>query len=233
MKQTNVSNHYLGTKGEVYFKSGFGTENQFGRLYQSQFFRPYCNESKVLLDFGCADGLFLRNLPALRRIGVEANPVAREKCRKLSDIEQCPIELHASLEEVKSLSADVVISNHCLEHVLNPYESILEIKRILKKGGIFVVMIPFDDWRKSGYFEWSPHDIDNHLYTWSPKNIGNLITEAGLKVEFSRICKRAWSPKLFWIYHRLGQRFFELSCFILSFMKQRREVFSVARKETS
>lgn len=202
----------------------------FGRVYQSQYFRPFCNNDLVLLDFGSADGLFLRKLPALKRIGVEPNPVAREQCRQLCENESCPIELHERFATVKSNTVDIVISNHSLEHVPNPIENIEHIKRVFKQGGIFLIVVPFDDWRNKRHRKWVPGDKDNHLYTWSPMNLGNLLTEAGLEVEFSCIYSNAWSPKFFWVYHLMGKRFFRFVCYFFSRFKNRREVFCKAKK---
>lgn len=75
----NISKHYLDDRGRNYFQKGFGPDKAAGRLLQAEYFLPFCREELVLLDFGCADGLFLRNLPAKRRIGVEAIAEARER----------------------------------------------------------------------------------------------------------------------------------------------------------
>src|SRR5208337_1673891 len=179
----NVSPHYLGTRGRNYFQEGFGPEKLEGRLLQAEYFRPFCSDDLVVLDFGCADGLFLRNLPAKRRIGVEANAAALDHSRESCRQEGCSIELYATLEEVEEASVDVLISNHCLEHVPNPLGALLGMLKVLKPGGRLVLMVPFDDWRDAKYREWQPGDRDNHLYTWSPMNIGNLLVEAGLVVD--------------------------------------------------
>jgi len=161
----NVSNHYLGTRGWKYFQKGFGPDKHLGRLLQSEYFRPFCGDDLVLLDFGCADGLFLRNLPARRRIGVEVNADALNRCQEISQQEGCSIELHSTLEEVEESSVDVLISNQCLEHVPNPFGALLEMLEVLKPGGRLLLMLPFDDWRNPEHPEWRPGDHHNHLYT--------------------------------------------------------------------
>lgn len=37
---------------------------------------------------------------------------------------------------------DIVIASHIIEHVVNPDQLILEAKRVLKKGGLFIVATP-------------------------------------------------------------------------------------------
>ena len=226
----NMSQHYLGERGESYFSIKFGSDMEFGRIFQSRYFLPYCREDWVLLDFGCADGLFLRNLPAREKIGVEVNPAARERCTQVGMRSADQIELHKSLISVESHRVDVVISNHCLEHVLAPFDTLKEILRILKPNGMFVVMVPFDDYRSKKNKTWKSRDLDNHLYTWSPMNLGNLLKEVGFAVERIDIHTRAWSPKLFWLHRVFGESIFRLSCYLLGAYKGRHEVFGIGRK---
>ncbi len=232
MPQTypHSSPHYLGEQGEAYFGSKFGSNMDFGRLFQSHFFRPYCSEELTLLDFGCANGLFLRNLPARERIGVEVNPHARQSCEQLSKCSKESIELHSNLETVESNRVDLVISNHCLEHTLHPFSVLKEMLRVLKPGGSIALILPFDDYRNHNNKSWRPKDKDNHLYTWSPMNIGNLLQEAGFEVEQIDIHTRAWSPKLFGVHRVFGHLMFRLSCYLLGAYQSRREVFGRAKK---
>jgi SAM-dependent methyltransferase len=226
----NISPHYLGTRGQNYFQEGFGPEKHDGRLLQAEYFLPFCGDDLVVLDFGCADGLFLRNLPAKRRIGVEVNASARERCQEVCRQEGCSIELHPSLEEVEEASVDVLISNHCLEHVPNPFGALLGMFKVLKQGGRLVLMLPFDDWRDPKYREWRPVDSDNHLYTWSPMNIGNLLADAGFAVDWAKLIKSAWSPKFMRFRSFLPRPVFNGICRAFALIRQRRQVFCLAHK---
>lgn len=230
-KKLKISNHYLGDAGKDYFAKGFKKETQPGRLFQSEYFKPYCNDRLTLLDFGCANGLFLRNLPAKKRIGVEANPAARLKCVEESCKDGNSIELHETLSTIESNIVDIAISNHCLEHVPNPFENLEELYRVLKKDGLFVLIVPFDDWRNSDNKKWKPADHNHHLYTWCPMNIGNLVAEAKFNVLETKICTQAWSPKIFWVQRLFGNRAFRLACYLLSVLINRREIFLLAKKD--
>lgn len=226
-----VSKHYLGEQGKIWFRTGFGKFGEtlkFGRVFQTRYFRPFCSKDLVLLDFGCADGLFLRILPAKRRIGVEVIHEALESCRKLCEETEIPIDLHESLETVADDSVDVVISNHCLEHVPSPIHVLGQIRRVLKSGGIFVIVVPFDDFRSKGSRRWRPGSRSNHLFTWTPMNLGNLVTEAGFEVKECSICTTAWSSKFYWIHDLFGLTAFKTACFLFSILRNRREVFCIA-----
>jgi SAM-dependent methyltransferase len=226
-----ASNHYLAQAGEHYFRTKFGSDMEDGRIFQSRYFLPFCNDQIKLLDFGCADGAFLRHLPAQEKIGVEANPAARATCQKICDASRKRIQLHDSLETIQSNYVDVVISNHCLEHVLDPYHVMTNIWRVLKPKGLFALMVPFDDYRSSKNKTWVADDLDYHLYTWSPMNLGNLLSESGFKVQRISLHTRAWSPKMLWINRLFGEQIFKISCYILGYYKSRREVFAVSTKE--
>lgn len=220
-----VSKYYLGEQGRSYFYHRFVESMTFGRIFQTRYFRPFCSENAVLLDFGCSDGLFLRNLPAHRRIGVDGSPYALEECTRHCQEIGIPIELHESLDTVVEDSIDVVISNHTLEHLINPVAIPRQMRRVLRPGGTLVLVTPFDDFRSSRNLRWQPCDKDHHLFTWSPLNLGNLVTEVGFEVEECRIYTTAWSPKFFWIHKLFGLIAFKTACFLFSILRNRREVF--------
>ena len=229
-KKLRISSHYLGESGKMYFEGGFKKESEPGRLFQARHFQPYCDEGLDLLDFGCADGFFLRALPARRRIGIEVNPAARQRCEELCREENTSIELHETLSSVENEAVDIIISNHCLEHVPNPIENLEQMRRCLRPQGDLLLVVPFDDWRNNKHKNWRAGDTDFHLYTWSPMNLGNLVCDAGFHVITSNICSQAWSPKILWIQTYMGDFFFKIACRLLSEIRNRREVFLAAKK---
>lgn len=173
-----TSAHYIGERGKEYFSGRFDERQSFGRRYQSRYFVPHCSPDKVLLDYGCGDGTILRQLPAVRKFGVEVNPLCRNKIHQLNEDLPCPITVFESIETIDDDSVDVAISNHCMEHVPHPFTVLSELKRVLAPGRRLVLVTPFDDWRQKGKSSWTPGDKDNHLYTWNPMNLGNLLFEA-------------------------------------------------------
>ena len=224
------SSHYLGEKGGKYFEERFNDQQTFGISYQSRYFTSFCNSDSVLLDFGCGDGTMLRLLPAAKKFGVEINPHCHKKIHELNHGLSNPINIFDSIYLIGDNSVDVVISNHCIEHIPNPFEALCQIKRVLVPGGKFVMVTPFDDWRQKGYNNWKRGDRHNHLYTWSPMNIGNLLSEAGFDVHDVRLSTFAWSPKLFWIHRLFGEFPFRMACHLLSRLIHRREIYSLASK---
>lgn len=230
--QEKPSEFYRGDSGAEYFKTHFDDRLTFGRRYQGHhYFLPYCRSDLTVLDFGCGDGTMLRSLPAKRKLGVEVNEACQQRIRALNAQEAVAIELYDDLAKVPEGIADVAISNHCLEHVPLPLVTLKALRRVVVPGGQLVLVTPFDDWRRPGHRSWSSDDIDRHLHTWSPRNLGNLVSEGGFKVLEVRICTFAWSRKIFWIHRLLGDRAFRFACFLLGWYKSSREVFLVANRD--
>lgn len=151
-------------------------------------FRGATQPNDTVIDFGCGPGALLDLLPGRRKIGVEVNAQARAQAQQRGH------ETYSSSVELPSETADVVISNHALEHTIHPHAELLELHRALKSGGRFYLWLPMDDWRAQR----SPTrglDKDHHLYTWTPRLIGNLLAETGFHVEAAEVVTDAWPPR--------------------------------------
>jgi SAM-dependent methyltransferase len=183
-------------------------------------FKRYVKPTDVLLDFGCAGGNLLAGLSAARRIGVEINDRARAAA-----VERFGIEAYRSLAEVEPGIVDVAITNHTLEHLASPYDALLQIKPTLKPGGKLVIIVPIDDWRAQK--RWRPGDINRHLFTWTPLNLGNLLDEAGYVVDEQRIIRRT-VMRGFEIYARLPQPLFTFVRWFYSVVRHRQHLLMVA-----
>jgi len=102
------------------------------------------NEIKNFLDIGCGEGFCLleANNRGWNAYGVDITDNRISQAKK-DDIEF----FNSNLLECKFPDDffDVVYMDSVLEHVINPYEYLSEIKRILKKGGILYLGIPNED----------------------------------------------------------------------------------------
>ena len=225
-----IRDSYVGDSGKEYFNEKFDGRMTVGRQFQSDYFRPFCNKEKVLVDFGCGDGTILRSLPATQKIGVEINPACHEKIERLNRSVDVPIQVHSDLAQVDDEIADVVTSNHCLEHVPSPLETLKEVSRILKPGGTFVLVVPFDDWRNRQNRTWVENDEDQHLFTWCPRSLGNIVLRAGFEIQSCRVSSQAWSPRIFWVDRIFGRKMFKIACRLYSQVTHRRELVCVGNK---
>jgi SAM-dependent methyltransferase len=161
-------------------------------------------------------------LPGAHKIGVEVNELAREKARERG------IETHASADDLPDETADAVISNHALEHTLHPLAELRELHRALKPGGTLILWLPLDDWRSQQRLY--PEDPDNHLYTWTPRLLGNLLREADFDLRTVRAETSAWRHNYVRLSRSLPPRVYRALTFLTAVALRRRQLCAVARK---
>jgi SAM-dependent methyltransferase len=176
---------------------------------------PYVQPTDTVIDFGAAGGAMLASLPGAVKIGVEINDVARAAAAR-----DFGLDMRKALDEVPDETADVIVSNHTLEHLSSPFDALRQLRPKLKPEGRLVLVLPIDDWRARDSRTWRPDDINRHFYTWTPMNLGNLLDEAGFEPRELRIIHRTtmrftdrvmWLPdwafdKLAWSWSHLRHR---------------------------
>lgn len=192
-----VSNHY----DQKYF-DWHSSLGDFGGWANKTKFHDYIKPHHAVLDFGCGGGELLANLQCAKRFGVEVNPSAVEVARRNG------LEVFGSVAEAPDECADVVISNHALEHTLHPLKELRALRAKLRTDGRVIFVVPCE----SISYRYVPNDINHHLYTWSPMCIGNLFTEAGFHVIESKPYIHKWPPKYRLLAAVLGRSLFECAC---------------------
>jgi SAM-dependent methyltransferase len=217
------SERYLGLSGEEYFAWQSAKQDVGGRI-EARKFLPYVKLSDTVLDFGCGGGFTLSNIPCARRIGVEINPAARAVAQRKG------LECYSELDAVPDQTADVVISNHALEHVPYPIAALREMVRVLKSSGLLVLVLPLDDWRTQPFYDSS--DINHHLYTWTPLLIGNALSEGGFQADSIqvRVLTHAWFPGYDRAFRTLPAWLFDFGCRMYSALRKRRQLLALAHK---
>ena len=147
-------------------------------------FSSFIASSDRVLDFGCGGGFILRNLVCRHRMGIEINSEARNEALKNG------VEVFPSIAVTPDASADVLISHHAIEHVDNPLETLSRIRRKIVPGGRAIFVVPCE----SILCAYRPNDINQHLYTWSPMCLGNLLSSAGYTVDRVEPLLSRWPP---------------------------------------
>jgi len=175
---------------------------QFGGWANRTKFADRLAPTDTVLDFGCSSGHLLAQLSCARRIGVEVNPAAIAEAKDRLDA------VYTDVAEVPAESVDKIISNHALEHVAHPLTELQKLYRVLKPGGTIILVVPCETVACS----YVPDDINAHLYSWSPSNLGNLLTKAGFKVESATPYAHKWPPHSYLRYARFGRGVFDLVC---------------------
>lgn len=219
--------YYSGESGEKYSKYiGQDKLSHLGHFLQSKFFLSKLNSKMNVLDFGCGNGALAKIIePHVKSIeGIEVNDYPRELAKSNNNL-----IVYSSIEEVKKnlKKYSAIISNHVLEHVPNPIDTLAELKDLLEPNGILVFMLPIDDFRSPGNQSWNPGNLDRHLHTWTPLLIGNTFENAGYMPIKIQVISYAWSERFFF----LGDTFLQaLVCRILAIFLKSRQLFVVAKK---
>ena len=189
----HYSDQYFGWQASI---------GEFGGWANQSKFTKYLSKDSKVLDFGCGGGFLLKNLRCGLKVGVEVNPAAADAANKNG------IEVFSRVEDVPNDYVDVIISNHALEHTLQPLEELKYLYKKLQLGGRIVFVVPCE----SISCRYEPNDINHHLYTWSPMCLGNLFAEAGFAVVESKAYIHKWPPKYRLIAKVCGRTLFELAC---------------------
>lgn len=147
-----------------------------------------------LLDVGCGGGKYLRSMRALgwEPEGVEFNRSAVETCRA-AGLKVFQGEL--SEAGFPDGHFDVVTARHVIEHIPAPVDFVTEIHRILKPGGLMVLMTPNSRALGRGWFgvHWFANDIPRHLVLFSPENLARLAGRAGFE---PAVVRTSSTPKI-------------------------------------
>jgi SAM-dependent methyltransferase len=110
--------------------------------------------------------------------GFDLSPFAREFCRRKG------IRVFDSMADVPGAEYQYVLSSHVLEHVDTPLDSVKEMRRVCRPGGVLLLVVPWERHRPSTF----DPDRDAHLYTWNFRTLNNLVLRAGgLKIEDNRV----------------------------------------------
>lgn len=149
-----------GTPREVY-THGYGGRarewmSQRRAAEAADFFLPHLRPGMRVLDCGCGPGSITVDLAALvapgEVIGIDVEPSQLEAARALAadrGVENVQFEV-ASIYGLPfpAASFDAVFAHTVVEHLAQPQRAFMEVRRILKPGGIFGVRDPdYSTWR--------------------------------------------------------------------------------------
>ena len=150
---------------------------------------PIFSAPGKFLDVGCGSGAYLNKMRASgwETFGVEVSQAAAETGQKLKLNIFNGTLTEAAFPEA---SFDYIRLNHSLEHILDPNETIAEIRRILKPSGKLMIGVPniasatfriFDLW-------WYYLAPPIHIFHYTPATLSLLLEKHGLipeRVEYN------------------------------------------------
>lgn len=179
--------------------------NLLQRLWHNSRFREVGKiiepKGGIILDIGSADGVFTRlilnkskadkviGIDALKRSVAWANKHWKNYKRMRFQVGD------AHNLKFKDGYFDAVFVLEVLEHVFNPTRVLKEIKRVLKRGGYVVILVPSDSllfravWLFLRKFWWAKIWEDTHIQSFKENSLLKLVRRTGYKVE---VDKKFW-----------------------------------------
>ncbi len=144
---------------------------------------PYHGDGNIL-DVGCGNGGWLSRLKnaGWKTKGVEIDGPAAQAANEAGIPVFCGTLIDAIFPDN---SFDVVRLHYVFEHLINPKETLDEIKRILKPDGICLIRIPNIGSAMFKLFKenWFALDIPRHVFHYTPATFSKLAEQHGLKVK--------------------------------------------------
>jgi ubiquinone/menaquinone biosynthesis C-methylase UbiE len=152
-----------------------------------------------VLDIGCADGMFskviLDSTEASSLIGMDVIKTSIDWAKKHWKKNGKMKFMVGDAQELKfkSNEFDAVYIMEVLEHVEDPLKVLLEVKRVLKKNGFGVFLVPSDNnlfkivwWLWITFYPRGWVWKDTHIQTYRGNFLPTLCKKAGFRVEVDK-----------------------------------------------
>ena len=179
MRETDVSES-LEHLEDIYqrrFGECVAYRNRVWRILTEAFFNRWVPADAAVLDLGCGYGEFINNVAAARKLGMDANPRARDYLDAEVELLDQDCSQTWPLPED---SLDVVFTSNFFEHLpTRPAleETLAEAHRCLRSGGRLVALGPNIKYLGGAYW-----DFWDHYLPLTEASLAEVIEIAGLTV---------------------------------------------------
>ena len=136
---------------------------------------------RTLLDFGCGTGGFLLEArdAGLTPFGIElSRPTAEYVTRQFA----IPVD-QAPADAVRTAGGlfDIIVSTQVFEHLVDPVETLCELRACLKPGGLLYIEVPnLNDTRKR--LRRGCHMDDSHLFYFTAPSMTGMLRKNGFDI---------------------------------------------------
>lgn len=150
-----------------------------------------------LMDFGCGRKPYENLFTVSEYIGIDIKDTGHN--HKLSKVD---VFYDGKSIPFSDNYFDSVFCGEVMEHVFTPNETLLEIKRVLKKGGYILMTVPFC---------WNEHETPYDYARYTSYGITSLLETNGFKVinlnksgSFARTIFQLWALYFFELFKKYG-----------------------------
>ena len=144
------------------------------RLLYAKLIKTEFSDCDLILDVGCGAGIFIGACKRFGKfvVGVDVDPGQLSHAVNYSKgySKGLLVLADASYLPFKDSSVDGVFFSHVIEHLENPFPILEEIRRVLKKGGVLVVITPTE--HKHFY-------TPGHVRAYTKKTLSETLLKAG------------------------------------------------------
>ena len=138
------------------------------------------SDKQKLLDYGCGNGIFLKYLLnnnwSLSLSGFDPYLTSKDT-NEIKVLVDKGINFHKQFNNVVNTTYDVVTALDVIEHIKDDKKALIDINKILKPDGKFLLIVPSSPWL------YSLHDTAvGHYRRYDSASIQNVLTAAGFTV---------------------------------------------------
>ena len=137
----------------------------------------------TLLDLGAGVGAFASYMrqQGWQVTGLEPDGETRKRAKEQNGIVLQDTE---DLFKLPPAQFDVITMWHVLEHVHQLEAYLVQLKALLKPGGVLLIAVPNYTSHDAGFYQeyWAAYDVPRHLYHFSPASMRSLLQRQGLSL---------------------------------------------------
>lgn len=180
---------------EQYAKGGVG---RWYWDYRDQRTLSSIKDEKFILDVGCGEGITLQKLlkkfpdRIIHGLDYEWDNVAVCKTHNLPAQRGSAYEL-----AFEDQSFDCCLFLEVIEHLLDPEKALREIHRVLRKGGLLLVIFPHDWLFKAARLFFmklkEAFTPSGHVKQWQPAEMRKTLNDVGFEIQ-----EMTYMPFFFW-----------------------------------
>ncbi len=133
---------------------------------------------KSILDYGCGTGALIEYLQTYnwKVAGYEPNNSDNLKNKK--------ILIFKDKTEIKGVYSLLSLW-HVLEHVVDPVQTLKEVKPFIKENGKLIIAVPNPNSYDANHYKahWAAYDVPRHLFHFNKNSMERLLNNTGYTLE--------------------------------------------------